>query len=263
MKISGMKEGIKKALMLLIAVAALVPFGWEPAQSMVYRPRVEDNLYSLVETAGAQAVEFHIQGWTRANRKFISLEELEKLARKTAARLGEKNPQLISDGGTDFRQVHIQSALGRGSVLNLSAQSLINYSYPEGRGETYLTVSIVQKAKGSDTPLWSDSVRGSLSFPFSGKTPQVLTTVVASKPGEMSDREQEKVISRLLDAARAEKIDGINTQELYSVTGYTPAIKDSLEIGENEVNLNIAVRYHNDDGQTYIYIGSPLLTGEY
>ena len=252
----------KKGIMLLVAVAALVPFGWKPAQSIVYRPMVEQKLLSLVEMSGAQPVEVNVQGWTRVNKKFISLEELEKLACKSAKRLGENSPQLMSEEGSDFRQVRIQSVLEEGSVLNLTAQSLINYNQPDRKGETYVTVNIVQKVEGKKAAFWSYPVEAALTLSLSGK-PQVLTNMVAARGGKMSAQAQEKMLGELFGAVEAQKVDGINTEQLYSVTGFTPSIKERLEIGDKQVNLNIAFRYHNDDGHTYIYIGSPLLIGEY
>jgi|LFRM01.1.fsa_nt_gb hypothetical protein len=256
------RQRIKTAVMLLVAVLALIPFAWEPAQSMVYRPRVEEKLYSLVEVSGGRPVKLNVQGWTRVNRKFITLEELERLAEKAAIRLGESAPRMISEGDGDFRQVRIQSILEDGTVLSLAAQSLINYAQPESKGETYISVNIAQKIDTANSIFWSDTVRAALSFPFAS-SPQVLTTVIAARPGKMAREDQEKLISKMFSTAEAARIDGVNTEQLVSVTGFTPAIKDFLEIGDNEVNLNIAVRYHIDDGQTYIYIGSPLLAGEY
>lgn len=253
---------LTKGVLLLIAAAALLPFGWEPAQSMVYRPKVEEKLYDLVEMSGAAPVELNVQGWTRVNDEFVSLEELEQLAKKSAQRLGENSPRIISEGSADFRQVRIQSILENGSMMSLAAQSLINYGQPDRKGETYVTISVVERVKEKKPAFWSDRVRSALFFPF-GSTPQVLTNIVAAKPGKMSSEAQEEMLTELFGAAEAQKIDGINTEELCSITGFTPVIRDSLEIGNNEVNLNIAVRYHNDDGQTYIYIGSPLLIGEY
>ena len=253
---------IKKCVMLIVAAIALVPFGWEPAQSIVYRPRVEDSLYELMETAGASPVELSVQGWTRVNRKFIPLTELEAMARRSASRLGDNRPELISEESSDFRQVRVQSVLGDGSLLNLTAQSLINYGKPGGQGETYITVNLARKLSGKQPEFWSDKVRSALSYTF-GTIPQVLTNITAMKPGEMSLEAQEELLAELFSAARAKKIDGISTEQLCSVTGYTSRISDRLEVGENDVNLNIAIRYHNDIGQTYIYIGSPLLSGEY
>lgn len=252
----------RKCVMLLIAGLALVPFGWEPAQSIVYKPKVEDSLYQLVEKAKASPVELNVQGWARVNHRFVSLEDLEAIVRKSAARLGENHPNLISEDGSDFRQVRVQTVLGDGSILNLAAQSLVNYGEPGGRGETYITANVVQKLSGTRTAFWADKVRSALSYTF-GNVPQVLTNITAAKQGEMSTQAQDALLAELFEAARAEKIDGIRDEQLCSVTGYTSRISDRLEIGEDDINLNIAIRYHNDIGQTYIYIGSPLLAGEY
>jgi hypothetical protein len=253
---------LKKGVLLIIAVAAMIPFAWEPARSMVYNPSVEVTLYQLASKAEAAPVELNVQGWVKVKDKFVTMQELEALARKSAGRMGENNPQIHRQNGTDFRQVRIHSVLDDGRVLSLAAQSLINYRLPEGQGETYVTISFAQKISPENLPVVSPMVRSALFFPFSGQ-PQVLTNIVAAKPGRMSVKEQEALLTALFSAAEAKRIDGINTEQLCSVTGFTPEIKDSLAIGEKEVNLNIALRYHNEDGQTYINMGSPLLTGEY
>lgn len=253
----------KKGVLLLIAAAALIPFAWEPARSMVYNPSVEEQLYQLVAITEAAPAELNVQGWVKVKDKFVTVEELESLARTSAERMGEKNPQILSQDGTDFRQVRIQTVLNDGSVLNLAAQSLVNYGRPEVPGETYITLTLAQKlSPEKSVPVVSPTVRAALFFPFGG-SPQVLTNIVAVKTGMMSLEEQETMFTALLSAAEAKKIDGMNSEQLVSVTGFTSEIKDSLEIGAKEVNLNIAMRYHNEDDRTYIYIGSPLLAGEY
>ena len=133
---------------------------------MVYRSRVEEKLYSLVEVSGGEPVELNVQGWTRVNKEFISLEELESLAGKAAKRLGENAPKMISEGDGDFRQVRIQTILEDGSVLSLAAQSLINYGTPDSRGETYITASIAKKIDSLNSEFLTDKVRSALSFPL-------------------------------------------------------------------------------------------------
>jgi len=253
---------LKRVLMLAVLLSALVPFCWEPAQSMVYNLGIEDRLYRLVELSGARPVELNVQGWARVNEKFVTIGELERIARKTAGRLGGSDLQPIKENGDDFRQVRIQSLLDGRTVLNVAAQSLINYSRPGRLGETYLTVSIARRIDRDDRSRWADRLRSALAA-AGGDGPQVLTNIIAAVPGKLSGEEKRDMANRLFEAVGAEKVEGIDADGLFSLTGYTPKFKDSLRIGENKVNINIAVRYHSSDGQTYIYIGAPLLIGEY
>jgi len=253
---------LKRLLMLAVILITLVPFCWEPAQSTVYNLDIEDRLYRLVELSGARPVELNVQGWARVNEKFVTIGELERIAGRTAGRLGDNDPQLITENDGDFRQVRIQSLLDDRTVLNVAAQSLINYSQPRRRGETYLTVSIARKIDRDDGSRWADRLRSALAAAGGGE-PQVLTNIIAAVPGKLSGEEKRDMARRLFEAAGAEKVEGIDADGLFSLTGYTPKFKDSLRIGENKVNINIAVRYHSSDGQTYIYIGAPILTGEY
>lgn len=88
------------------------------------------------------------------------------MALQVASRLGDNRPELISEESSDFRQVRVQSVLGDGSLLNLTAQSLINYGEPGGQGETYITVNLARKLSGKRPEFWSDKVRSALSYTF-------------------------------------------------------------------------------------------------
>ena len=254
---------VKRILMLVIAAAALLPFCWEPAQSMVYNLEVDDRLYRLVELAGAEPEQIIVQGWTKVNSEFMDVRSLEDIAVDAAARLGSEGPLDINKGdGNDFRQVRLQALLNNETVISIAAQSLVNYSQPDGGAETYMTVSIAKRINSANHDHWTHKVRAVLEN-TGGEVPQVLTNFIGTIPGKLSTGERDKILTTLFNAADAHAVETVNTGELCSATGFTQEIHSSLEIGRREVNLNIALRYHNLDGQTYIYIGSPLLIGEY
>ncbi|NLO89350.1 MAG: hypothetical protein GX088_03350 [Clostridia bacterium] len=253
---------IKRGLMILVIFAALFPFYWEPAQSMVYNLGSEEILYKLVEKSGAKPVELTVQGWTKVNSSYMEMKPLKSTALKTAERLGAVNPELIVEEDKDFRQVRIQHMTKDGTLINLAAQSFINYTLPQRGAETYVTVSLARKIDEKEKHYWSSRVKSALSF-SGGDSPQVLTNVTAALPGKLSLKAKKELVDKLFSEAQAKKIGGVENSELVSCTGFTPRIMDKIRLGRNFVNLNVALRYHNSDGQTYIYIGSPLLVGEY
>ena len=86
------RQRIKTAVMLLVAVLVLVPFAWEPAQSMVYRPRVEENCTAWWKYQGASC-ETKCPGVDAGKQEVYYPEELERLAEKAAIRLGKVLPE--------------------------------------------------------------------------------------------------------------------------------------------------------------------------
>jgi len=248
--------------MVLVILAALFPFYWEPAQSMVYNLGSEEILYKLVEKSGAKPVELMVQGWTKVSSSYMEIEPLKSTALKTAERLGAVNPELKAEEGKDFRQVRIQHFAEDGTLISIAAQSFINYTLPNRGGETYVTVSLARKINEKEKHYWSSRVKSALSF-SGGSNPQVLTNVTAVLPGKLSLKAKRELVDKLFSEAKAKKIGGVENSELVSCTGFTPRIREKIKLGKNFVNLNVALRYHNSDGQTYIYIGSPLLVGEY
>ncbi|PKM82215.1 MAG: hypothetical protein CVU89_06120 [Firmicutes bacterium HGW-Firmicutes-14] len=50
---------------------------------------------------------------------------------------------------------------------------------------------------------------------------------------------------------------------LVNITAYSPKIRQQLTMGEESVNINMAVRYNSLENKTLVYVGSPLITTEY
>ncbi|NLJ99975.1 MAG: YwmB family TATA-box binding protein [Clostridia bacterium] len=252
----------KKTIGIIVILLALFPFFYQPAHSMVYNPPVEDRIYGMLEQSDASPMELNVQGWCKVSNRFMKVEELESLAGRISKKLGARNPEFITENGEDFRQVRGQISLDEDTILSIAAQSLVNFSTPSRREETYLTASIVHRAVPDNRKYWSKVMRASLAS-AGGERPQVLTNLTGTLPGRLSLDDKNRIAESLFEGMGVQEIQGIKEEGLFSLTGFTPRIRENLKIGNKKVNLNIALRYHSSDGRTYIYIGSPLLVGEY
>ena len=62
----------------------------------------------------------------------------------------------------------------------------------------------------------------------------------------------------------AKEIDKIRNNNYISVTAYSNLLKENdLEYLENKINLNIGIRYSEDDDKTLIYIATPIIKLDY
>lgn len=86
--------------------------------------------------------------------------------------------------------------------------------------------------------------------------------------GEYTKRLQKWKISDILEKILynmyAEKIDEIDEENFLSVNAYSKLLNENnLKYLDREINLNIGIRYSEDDDRTMIYIATPIIKIDY
>ena len=72
------------------------------------------------------------------------------------------------------------------------------------------------------------------------------------------------ILQEILYNMNAEEIDRVKNENMISVTAYSKLLdKNYLEYLGNKINLNIGIRYSEDDDKTYIYIATPIIKLDY
>ncbi|MPM31804.1 hypothetical protein SDC9_78361 [bioreactor metagenome] len=62
----------------------------------------------------------------------------------------------------------------------------------------------------------------------------------------------------------AEEIDRIEEENFVSITAYSKILSENyLEYLGNKINLNIGMRYSEDEDKTLIYIATPIIKLDY
>jgi len=62
----------------------------------------------------------------------------------------------------------------------------------------------------------------------------------------------------------AKEIDKIRNNNYISVTAYSNLLKENdLEYLENKINLNIGIRYSENEDKTLIYMATPIIKLDY
>nr|WP_317333778.1 YwmB family TATA-box binding protein [uncultured Romboutsia sp.] len=86
--------------------------------------------------------------------------------------------------------------------------------------------------------------------------------------GEFSKRLQfskyDDILQEILYNMSAEEIDRIENENMVSITAYSELLEENyLEYLGNKINLNIGIRYSEDDDKTLIYIATPIIKLDY
>ncbi|MBC7074563.1 MAG: YwmB family TATA-box binding protein [Syntrophomonadaceae bacterium] len=77
---------------------------------------------------------------------------------------------------------------------------------------------------------------------------------------------QEKILDIILKNLDAEKLEVYRDGKVTSITGYSKILEETVspvEVGKKRYNVQTAVRTDSAKQKTYVYIGSPLILGDY
>ena len=85
-----------------------------------------------------------------------------------------------------------------------------------------------------------------------------------NRAGRMTMEEKAEMTDRLFHSLDAEIVEAVCEEELYTVYGYTPILNNvSVCYGENEINLNLAFFYYEEEDVTMIYLAVPFIQEDY
>ncbi|NLW06641.1 MAG: YwmB family TATA-box binding protein [Clostridia bacterium] len=222
---------------------------------------VPGMLLTAVAASGARLDSVNLEAWASLKPDFLSAATVQQLARQVARALGlDLDAGLTEYNEENFHAVFWEGEIETGVKLYFSLQSLKG---SEEDSETYLLVNLAGNPSEGEGQLikWRQKVEAAFS-PWQVQ-PQLTYSLTGVIPGKLSPVERKQRAQAVLAALQAEEIEGLEDDMLISLSAYSPHLPISLYVAGRPVNANVALRYHDSDGNTYIHLGSPLLGGGY
>lgn len=97
-------------------------------------------------------------------------------------------------------------------------------------------------------------------------TPQVdINTCISGEyTKKLQINKYDDILDKILYNMNAEEIDRIEEENFVSITAYSKILSENyLEYLGNKINLNIGMRYSEDEDKTLIYIATPIIKLDY
>ena len=92
---------------------------------------------------------------------------------------------------------------------------------------------------------------------------EVTATLVSCYDGEFDEDKCNKLTDEILEDLGAEVVVENRAKELFSVYAYAANMTRGIAIGNDEINLNIAINYNEATKQTRVYLAAPIVDMEY
>ncbi len=248
-------------LLVMLLTAAFILF---PASFAFNYYRGGNVIVEAFQASGAKAVESNINVYSTTQDMFLGKEELTGIVKVLADEMGmdanncERNEQF----GGDYNQVTLTGDNDRGHNLVIIGHS-VNFNNLEGEEGVETNIVMDISVNGDYEDIAGISKKAEKAVEHFIKGARVTSCIVGSYEDRVPASQATGIISAIMERIHAREVENAIYDDMISVSGYTPKIADYLKIGEDKVNINIAMRYNSYEGKTYIWIGSPVISLEY
>ncbi|HBG1011516.1 TPA: YwmB family TATA-box binding protein, partial [Clostridioides difficile] len=92
----------------------------------------------------------------------------------------------------------------------------------------------------------------------------VSACIVGEYTKRLQNNKYDDILQKILYNMSAKQIDEVKDVNFLSITAYSKVLNDyELEYLGEKINLNIGIKYNEDDGKTLIYIATPIIKLDY
>ncbi|MFO7151964.1 MAG: YwmB family TATA-box binding protein [Bacillota bacterium] len=252
------EEMFVKFLKILVISAFFMLASPFSSYSMVEK----DPMVRAFTAAGVQIESFDVADWSRINEDFMEFSDLEEIAEKafTVFQTSGEKYSVSRDSDDMYRVVTLESPLSDGNYVRIVVQTVKLPEEFEKEPQTYLAVSVT----GSDAGKLKDiKQKVARAIRSSGGQSRITTCLAGVVYGRFNWIEVNEITNKILEELKVEYVEKMEDLEMQNFIGYSPLLKDSLEIMGKEYNVNLAVRYSEEDDRTYIWLGVPVLSIDY
>ncbi|TZE81305.1 YwmB family TATA-box binding protein [Calorimonas adulescens] len=246
-----MRKLIVPALLFLIVTAFVYP---EVGGANISKVSIKEAL----ERSGAAFDGAEINGFSLLNEKFMGYRLLEETVENLAQRIGNQNIYRISGiDEEDYRQVTLKGE-DNDAAFAITIQT---YNLPSGP-ESYLIVNCYIKDSSEDIGEAYEEVKKCFDA-LKVKKPQISVILTGHFDKKLSEKDMNTIVSSIMSSLDASYTKNRLYDDMLTMTGYSEKLGEYIELGNEKINLNLAMRYSDSDGKTYLWLGTPVITTDY
>ena len=233
----------------------------------VFRPQAEggDILVKAFGCSGAAIVETNVNAYASATDVFLDKEEVTEMVKSLAEGMDLEFEQAerVENFSLDYNQLSVIGKNKEGYSVVIIVHSMDFTGIEDGPGgfESNIVVDVALGGDMEELPHTERKVKDLVEGYMEGA--RTNCCIVGSYAERVPQDDIEAIIGSILQSAGASEVERAVYDGFVSISAYTPDIGRYVEMGENRVNLNVAMRYNSFEGRTYIWLGSPVISLEY
>jgi len=218
---------------------------------------------SLVEKAfqasDATAAQSEIHSWDVINHQFESMQELAGITGRILQDFPVQNAKIVKqkDKTEHFYEIYGQRPAGESATVVLSS-----FKFPNQPSQTILIVR-----DDSEKPNMAQFTREyeqmGATLRTLGYTPEISACIKGFTNDRISGGSKVSYENQVFQSVQAREIEGINTQNVISLSAYSPNCSNYILSDNRKMNLQLGLHYDSVRKQTEIILGAPFITITY
>ena len=278
-----------KRFIYIIIVIALVLGTWELYDNYMEKKNVEDKpavsevVGRVFSVEGINKSECIIEGYYFYGTNYLGEDGSRELLDVIANKLGVNTKYEFIREKTDTGYIAILTKEGADSKLiiklitvekeesesvisqkqylsiNLEINNSISSAFYYYNNIAEVMENVISENKDNNENISEENINNNLTISVKGLI-----------KGNISIDEQIRIAKKMLNEFEAKEVfDSINEthddskMNMYSLYGYSKSIEDYVAIGKERINLNIVFNYNEENRETIIHIGSPIVNYDY
>ena len=188
--------------------------------------------------------------------KTLNKEEMKNISLDIISSLGleEANIKWIEKNNKAQSQVYAQIEEAEKNISIIVAN--------KNKKESYIIVDILDNKVYKDIVDIYAIVEETLNT-YSDKV-DIYTCIAGEYEKKLQLDKYNDILDKILYNMNAEVVDKVQEENFLSITAYSKILKENyLECLGNKINLNIGIRYSENDDKTLIYIATPIIKLDY
>jgi uncharacterized protein (DUF1330 family) len=224
---------------------------------MQYLPEIK----AFMET-GMEFETFQVNGWAKINEEFIDNEALKEMAKTIWSGLKMMGSiELVDTGDERYHIINGSYTDKERFVVDIILHS-VNYGEDfSSRMATYAVLNIDSIEDPKTIKIYKEDFVKILEN-LGGKA-TITTCITGSLDGKIDGDKIEETIITILNKLESKIVDRVSDEHYISISAYSPKINESIIIGNDVLNINIATRYDSYTDRTYLWLGVPIIATQY
>lgn len=220
--------------------------------------KTNDDYIKLIKTFNETEADFKFYS-IKANATIsnnISKDKLRDICIEIINNLGLEESDIKWDEKWDNNQKQVFSQV-KDDNINISIAGI-----KKNNEEAYIIVDILNNKVYKDIVDIYDIIECNLNKHSSQV--DMYTCIAGEITKKLQNNKYDDILEKILYNMSAEEIDRVEEENFISVTAYSKVIDNNyLEYLGNKINLNIGMRYSEDEEKTLIYIATPIIKLDY
>jgi hypothetical protein len=199
-------------------------------------------------------LESTISCWAKLNDKFLTINQVEAEMAKIIERIDPDKATTVKNVESDDQLNKIVLSSSKGNkAYNIAIES----AKQDTGGETYIVVDVSMDKSYKDLITERHNIADAVQM--DENSINFSSCIIGTYKGKLEKRDADKKSRIALQSINARKVEGIENEELKSISAFSSSVGGYIMSDQARVNVQLAIRYSSYDDKTYIWIGTPLI----